>query len=86
MRKQTICIGENKAADQLRGDREADQRFCFRYMTEQFLFFLYPKFSSFCFCACTSRFVSDLAGNTNCWFSHAQAQICFIAVAAEWVG
>ena len=31
MRKPTICIGENKAADQLRGNREADQRLCFRY-------------------------------------------------------
>ena len=34
MRKQTICIGENKDADhadQLRGNREADQRLCFRY-------------------------------------------------------
>ena len=25
------CICENKDADQLRGNREADQRFCFRY-------------------------------------------------------
>ena len=31
MGKRTICIGENKDADQLRGDREADQRLCFRY-------------------------------------------------------
>ena len=31
MGKPTICIGENKDADQLRGDREADQRLCFRY-------------------------------------------------------
>ena len=31
MRKPTICIGENKDADQLRGNREAYQRFCFRY-------------------------------------------------------
>ena len=30
--KQTICIGENKDADQLRGNREADQRLCFHYM------------------------------------------------------
>ena len=29
--KPTICIGENKDADQLRGNREADQRLCFRY-------------------------------------------------------
>ena len=26
----TICIGENIGADQLRGNREADQRLCFR--------------------------------------------------------
>ena len=31
MGKPTICIGENKDADQLRGNREADQRLCFRY-------------------------------------------------------
>ena len=32
MGKPTFCIGENKdAADQLRGNREADQRLCFRY-------------------------------------------------------
>ena len=29
--KPTICKGENKDADQLRGNREADQRLCFRY-------------------------------------------------------
>ena len=31
MRKPAFCICENKAADQLRGNREADQRLCFRY-------------------------------------------------------
>ena len=31
MRKPTFCICKNKDADQLRGDREADQRLCFRY-------------------------------------------------------
>ena len=31
MRKPTIGICENKDADQLRGDPEADQRLCFRY-------------------------------------------------------
>ena len=31
LRKPTICICENKDADQLRGNREADQRLCFRY-------------------------------------------------------
>ena len=31
MRKLAFCICENKDADQLRGNREADQRLCFRY-------------------------------------------------------
>ena len=31
MRKSMFCICENKDADQLRGNREADQRLCFRY-------------------------------------------------------
>ena len=32
MRKPAFCICENKDADQLRGNREADQHLCFRYM------------------------------------------------------
>ena len=31
MRKPAFCICENKDADQLRGNREADQRLCLRY-------------------------------------------------------
>ena len=31
MRKPAFCICENKDADQLRGNREADLRLCFRY-------------------------------------------------------
>ena len=31
MRKPTICICENKDADQLRGNHKADQRLCFHY-------------------------------------------------------
>ena len=42
MRKPTICIGENKDADQLRGNREADQRL----RIIQFLFYLNPKFQA----------------------------------------
>ena len=30
MRKPTFCIWENKDADQLHGNREADQGLCFR--------------------------------------------------------
>ena len=32
MRKPVFCICENKDAHQLRGNREADQRLCFRYI------------------------------------------------------
>ena len=31
VRKAAFCICENKDADQLRGNREADQRLCFHY-------------------------------------------------------
>ena len=32
MRKPDFCICENKDADQLPGNREVDQRLCFRYI------------------------------------------------------
>ena len=32
VRKLDFCICKNKGTDQLRGNREADQRLCFRYM------------------------------------------------------
>ena len=34
VRKPDFCICENKEADQLRGNREADQRLCFRYTAD----------------------------------------------------
>ena len=47
MRKPPICIGENKDADQLRGDREADQRLCFRYKDSTLPLLLKSEISSF---------------------------------------
>ena len=47
MGKPTICIGENKGADQLRGNREADQRLCFRYMDSALPLLLKSEISSF---------------------------------------
>ena len=50
MGKPTICIGENKGADQLRGNRgnrEADQRLCFRYSDSTIPPLLNSKISSF---------------------------------------
>ena len=41
MRKPAYCICENKDADQLRGDREADQRLYLRYMDSTII--LFPK-------------------------------------------
>ena len=34
MRKLTFCLCKNKEADQLRGNREADQPLCFRYSSD----------------------------------------------------
>ena len=47
MGKPTICIDENKGADQLRGNREADQRLCFRYSDSTFPLLLKSKISNF---------------------------------------
>ena len=45
--KPTICIGKNKGADQLRGNREADQRLCFCYSDSTTPLLLKSKISSF---------------------------------------
>ena len=64
MGKPTICKGENKDADQLRGNREADQRLCFRYSDSTVPPLLVQNFKLLAlFCACTGWFVSDLFGN-----------------------
>ena len=48
MRKQTICICEtDKDADQLRGNRETDQRLCFRYTDSTVPLLLKSEISSF---------------------------------------
>ena len=48
MRKQAFCICKNKDADKLRGNREADQRLCFRFTDsiKKNLFFLNMKFQA----------------------------------------
>ena len=47
MGKPTICIGENKGADQLRSNCEADQRLCFRFTDSTIP--LLPKYEIPCF-------------------------------------
>ena len=48
MRNPAFYICENKGADQLCGNRTADQRLCFRYIDTvvQSLYFLNPKFQA----------------------------------------
>ena len=46
MRKPAFCICENKDADQLRGNREADQRLCFRYTDSTIPLLLKSEISS----------------------------------------
>ena len=77
MRKPVFRICENKDADQLRGNREADQRLCFRYIDSTTP--LLPKYKYFkplaILCGCTAGFVSDLVRNTEDRFSHNEAHI-----------
>ena len=77
MRKPAFCTCENKDADQLHSNREADQRLCFPY-TDRTIPIL-PKSEFFkppaTFCGCTARFVSDLVGNPEDRFSHNEAQM-----------
>ena len=46
MRKPAFCICENKGADQLRGNHEADQRLCFRYTDSTIPLLPKPEISS----------------------------------------
>ena len=47
MGKSTICKCENKDADQLRGNRDPDQRLCFRYTDSAIPLLSKSKISSF---------------------------------------
>ena len=82
MRKSALCICENKDADQLRGNREADQRLCFRYTDSTIP--LLPKSKNFksltIFCGCTARIVSDQVENSVDRFSQNEAQLVYMAV------
>ena len=46
VRKPSFCICENKDADQLRGNREADQRLCFRHIDSTILLLPRSRISS----------------------------------------
>ena len=65
----TIC--ENKGADQLRSNCEADQHLCFGNTDSTISLLLKSEISSFC--GCTDRFVSDLVGIPEDRFSRVAA-------------
>ena len=79
--KPTICIGENKGADQLRGNREADHAklisaFVFATRIVQFLFYLNPKFqASSSFLCLYSPVCVGPVRKPHCWFSHERAHM-----------
>ena len=79
VRKPAFCICENKDADQLRGNREADQRLCFRYTDSTIPLLPKSKISKplAIFCGCTAWFVSDLVGNPEDRFSHNEGHLLF---------
>ena len=79
MGKPTICIGENKGADQLRiASQFAKLIIAFVFATRivQFLFYLNPKFQASSPLLWLYRPVCVRPGQKpHCWFSHKAAQL-----------
>ena len=77
MGKPTICIGENKDADQLRGAKliaKLISAFVFATRIVQFLFYLNPKFHASSSFLCLYRPVCvGPVQKPHCWFSHEAA-------------
>ena len=77
MRKPTICICENKGADQLRSNCEADQRLCFAAKIVQSFFHLNPKFQASSLLLRLYRCVCLRPGRkSEDWFSRITAHYC----------
>ena len=76
--KTTFCMCENKVADQLCGNREADQRLCFCYTDNTFPLLSKSNFQPLAiFCACTAWFVLDLFKNHIVDFSSDGSNMSF---------
>ena len=71
LRKPTICICENKGADQLRKTKKLISSFVFATRIVQFLYLLNPKFpvSSHLLCLYSPVCVGPVQ-KAHCWFSH----------------
>ena len=81
MGKPTICLGENKGADQLRSNCEADHAFVFATRIVQFLFYLNPKFQASSSFLCLYRSVCVGPGRKpHCWFSHEAAHLSVLHI------
>ena len=72
--KPDFCLCENKGADQLHSNCEADQRLCFPCTDSSTPLLFKSKIS---FCDCTDWFASRLVGNPEDLFSRAAAHIVF---------
>ena len=64
MRKLDFCLCENKGADQLCSNCNADQRLCFRYTDSTIPPLGMPYILAF-FCGSIGQFVSDVVRNPD---------------------
>ena len=74
MGKPTICICQNKGADQLRVNGEADQRLCFRYSDSTIPLLSKFPVSSHLLCLYSPICVGPVR-KPHCWFSHEAAHL-----------
>ena len=72
-RKPDFCLCENKGADQLRSNCEADQRLCFRYTDSTLSLLIKSEISSF-YAASGTVHVGLCHGNPEDQFSRVAAQ------------
>ena len=71
MGKPTICIGENKCADQLRSNCEADRCLCFRYTDSTIPLLSKSKIPASSSLLCLYRSVCvGTVRKPHCWFFH----------------
>ena len=77
MGKPTICICENKGADQLRSNCEADQRLCFRYTDSKLPLLSKSKISSLKPSVTVQLGLCWTWSEPKLLFSHAQAHMYF---------
>ena len=81
MRKLDFCICENKGADQLRSDCEADQRLCFRYSDSTISLLPKSKILSFKPSSVLAQLgLCHLVRNPEDQFSHVAAQINVVSL------